>query len=394
MTIWIIEPRDPLIARDGRPFGPDPGARASTLPFPPPSAIVGGLRHKAGMDADGRFDGSPATIERIKQLLLRGPILAELEDETDAVRQFLFPAPADAIVFEPAGSSGEVDPVRILRLAPRELPTKVVTNMPDGLQPVMPARRVPDKVSSRAPRFWHQSAFEHWLLNPQEDLSTTLDELGITGLDQDARMHVSVRPETQTAREGALFQTRGLEFTWRDRKAQQREEAFVTRRLGLAATFEDETGAYTSPHFSGGFAPLGGERRLMRRKTVDMTLPAPPDGLIDRVITEQRARVILITPAVFREGYRPPLAWKRGGVTAEIKAAAVPRAQVISGWDLHLGKPRQTRRLAPAGSVYFIEWPAGVDVRAWIDATWMQNISDNEQDRRDGFGLAVLGVWA
>lgn len=393
MTIWIIEPRDPLIARDGRPFGPDPGARASTLPFPPPSAIVGGLRHKAGMDADGRFDGSPATIERIKQLMLRGPILAELEDETDTVRQFLFPAPTDALVLEPARSSGAVDPVRVLRLAPREMLTTVVTNMPDSLQPVMPALRVPDKVSSRAPRFWHQSAFENWLLNPREDLSTTLDELGITGLDQDARMHVSVRPETQTAREGALFQTRGLEFTWRDRHVQQREEAFVTRRLGLAAAFEDETGAYTPPRFSGGFAPLGGERRLMRWKTVDQTLPDPPDGLIDRIIAERCARVILITPAVFKEGYRPPLAWERGGVTAELKAAAVPRAQVISGWDLHLGKPKPTRRLAPAGSVYFIEWPAGANARAWIDATWMQNVSDDEQDRRDGFGLAVLGVW-
>ncbi len=31
MEIWLIEPHDPLIVRDGKPFGPNSGARASTL---------------------------------------------------------------------------------------------------------------------------------------------------------------------------------------------------------------------------------------------------------------------------------------------------------------------------------------------------------------------------
>jgi len=60
---------------------------------------------------------------------------------------------------------------------------------------------------------------------------------------------------------------------------------------------------------------------------------------------------------------------------------------------MEIGKPKKTRRLAPAGTVYFIEWPVGADVRAWLNATWMQNVSDSEQDQRDGFGLAAIGVW-
>jgi CRISPR-associated protein Cmr3 len=66
-------------------------------------------------------------------------------------------------------------------------------------------------------------------------------------------------------------------------------------------------------------------------------------------------------------------------------------------------RPKPTRRLAPAGSVFFVQLP-GTDraddaaIEAWIDAIWMQNISDDhpgdpERDRRDGFGLAVLGAW-
>ena len=52
MTTWIIEPHDPLIFRDGRPFGPNPGARAKTLSFPFPSTTTGGVRTRAGLDKD------------------------------------------------------------------------------------------------------------------------------------------------------------------------------------------------------------------------------------------------------------------------------------------------------------------------------------------------------
>jgi len=37
----LIEPRDPLIVRDGRPFTNSPGARAKSLPFPLPQTLAG-----------------------------------------------------------------------------------------------------------------------------------------------------------------------------------------------------------------------------------------------------------------------------------------------------------------------------------------------------------------
>ena len=390
MTIWIIEPRDPLIVRDGRPFGPNPGARAATLPFPLPSTIVGGLRHKAGLDDAGVFNRNEVT--RVLGLDLRGPLLVELTAE-GVLHQFLFPAPADALALDADGSAPGVTELRIQALAPRALPGAPTTNQPDGMALVAPATRVPNKVSGAAPRFWHERHFSTWLTDPAPDATFALDAVGLRSLESDARTHVSVQPDTQTAREGALFQTRGLEFTWRDRAAWTEREAFVTRRLALAAAFEDAGRPYTPPHFPGGLAPLGGERRLMRWSTLDAALPAPPPGLFDAIVEAHRARVILLTPALFAAGYRPPLTWVRGGVSANLRAAAVPRAQVISGWDLHQGKPKPTRRLAPAGSVYFVTWEPGADVRAWLEATWMRNVSDADQDRRDGFGLAALGVW-
>lgn len=389
MTLWIIEPRDPLIVRDGKPFGPNPGARATTLPFPFPSTIVGTLRTKAGLDQHGQFDRTQ--IATVLAKTLHGPLLVELDPDADAIAGWLLPAPADALLLK----HDDKDQVRRLWLAPRS--GSAITNMPSGLVPVAPATAAQEKVSPDAPRFWHCDELCNWLGTPADN-DRPLDLLGIRGLEINTRMHVSIQPDQQTAVEGALFQTSGLEFTWRDRK-NARRDLFEIKRLALAAWFGGST-----PYFAGGFAPLGGERRLMRWQRLEQDAQ-PFDGqqreaLFAQIAQDRRCRVLLLTPAHFSDGYRPPLTWTRGGVAATLKAACVPRMQTVSGWDLahrnengRYGRPKPTRRLAPAGSVYFVEFPAGANIRAWLDATWMQNVSDDEQSCRDGFGLAVVGTW-
>ena len=32
-------------------------------------------------------------------------------------------------------------------------------------------------------------------------------------------------------------------------------------------------------------------------------------------------------------------------------------------------------------------------ISKWVQTTWMSCVSDEEQDRLDGFGLAVIGTW-
>ena len=71
MGNWLIEPIDPLIVRDGRPFGPTPGARARTLPFPFPQTIAGAVRTRDGLDANGRFDRTQDNIARVITRLLQ-----------------------------------------------------------------------------------------------------------------------------------------------------------------------------------------------------------------------------------------------------------------------------------------------------------------------------------
>ena len=72
------------------------------------------------------------------------------------------------------------------------------------------------------------------------------------------------------------------------------------------------------------------------------------------------------------------------------------RWRAVSGWNLEKGKrgPKAIRRLVPAGSVYFFELKDGNP--ADLAKLWLKSVSDkgqDGQDRRDGFGLAMWGIW-
>jgi CRISPR-associated protein Cmr3 len=113
------------------------------------------------------------------------------------------------------------------------------------------------------------------------------------------------------------------------------------------------------------------------------------------IVKLRHCRIVLITPAHFLNGSQPSwLGSQRESVTPSLQAIAISRPQVVSGWDFENNTPKRTRRLAPAGTTLFFKLDGDdATIEKWIDAMWMQCVSDEEQDRRDGFGLAVLGVW-
>jgi CRISPR-associated protein Cmr3 len=164
--------------------------------------------------------------------------------------------------------------------------------------------------------------------------------------------------------------------------------------MALAVVVDD-----TRRSIPGGPAALGGERRIVCWRASSETLPACPQAVRTQMLQQRACRVVLLTPAHFTQGYAPTwLRTPRHGITPQIQAIAVPRPQVVSGWDMERKTPgpKASRRLAPAGSVIFLSLEGGTDANLteWIDKTWMQCISDDPQDRLDGFGLAVLGTWS
>ena len=116
------------------------------------------------------------------------------------------------------------------------------------------------------------------------------------------------------------------------------------------------------------------------------------------IAADKRCRVVLLTPAHWKAGYKPDLSneslWKHNGVTPQLRAVANSKPTVVSGWDFKHNQAKPSRRLTAAGSVLFLELDGTAEQRrAWAEAMWMHCISDDEQACRDGFGLAVVGAW-
>jgi len=399
MTIWSIEPRAPIILRDGRPFGLNPGARAESLDFPFPSTIAGAARTRYWRQQGKSFDLNlfgEAEAKTLNQLALRGPLLMELG--TQERLPWLVPAPNDALLF-PMEDQQDHKHARLRKLNPVPNADQALLDwqyLEQGWQTVTMLNPLKIKPLSRPPRYWHWASFEQWLVAPADNDQIDLPALGHAGPENESRVHVGIRPDTQTSEEGRLFQTTGLEFQRR-----QEDELFS---LALAV---DITGEMNE-----GLSTLGGEQRLVRWRKQNEQLPQCPKAVRAAIHQQNCCRLILLTPAFFRQGAMPQdLLTEVEGLEITVEGAVIQRPQTVSGWDYRRtnqnpsGRAKPTRRLVPPGAVYFLHFVGSADlIDTWIDKVWMQNISDRverqedptrhlHQDRLDGFGLAVVGTW-
>jgi CRISPR-associated protein Cmr3 len=375
MPVWILEPHDPLLARDNRPFGSDEGAAATSLPLPNPGTLAGAWRTRVGRGGDGPFQGDPVALKR---LAIRGPLLAALQD--DGGLGFGVPAPADAVLFE-TREPGKPDMVRCL--APIAVEDALM-DLPEGLAPVgFKAGGPAAKPSKDAPEYWAWATFERWLEDPKDGAWQRAD--GFVGPAREARTHVSIAAETGTAEEGRLFSTEGRRFLVGTSQGAQR-----FGRLALTVEVAEDEG------FVAGVSPVGGERRLASWSRASGGWPPLPSKLAEAIAQDGRCRLVLLTPGVFAAGNMPGDGLARAGLQPVLKAVVNQRPHVISGWDLTKGDSgaKPTRRAVPAGAVYYLELPGSPEARMqWLRETWLQCVSDAEQDRLDGYGLAALGRW-
>lgn len=389
MTAWIIEPREPIIVRDGRPFNHQPGVMAATLPFPFPSTTAGAARGRAGSE-NGVFTASD-DLAALKEIKVRGPLLAEYNAEEKW--ELLAPAPGDALLLE---DEEELRCKQLVPLLPFEgsQHSSFRNGLDNKLSPVGQEAYEPEKPAKKQPAFWKWHMFEKWLLHPKQVCkSLAKEDLGLQPLPQEERVHVALERGMMVAREGALFETRGLEFT-----QQSDEGTKLAKARRLALWLEVEVEEHGKHKIYPGLDSLGGERRLVSWQTSGPSLKdfdALRAELSEQIIADNACRLILLTPAYFRDGYLPDVSqWEAGGVKLTLRAALVGRPQVVSGWDIEKKRPKPTQRLAPAGSVFFLKLAGEPEnIRAWVEHTWMKCLSEEKQNSNDGFGLAILGIW-
>ena len=375
MKLWKINPRDPLIFRDGRPFHADASVKASTMAFPYPSTIAGAVRTICGTDSEtGLFNTND--IDKVLKIGITGPLLVEEQFNENRI-QFLLPSPADCLVLNTFQNKNKGERVW---LRPIKLPKGSCSNSTQELL-IGSDVIIKDKPHSNAPKFWYWEKYLKWLENPEkENDSIEFKDLGLDGLVTETRTHVAIDASTSANVDGALFQTSGLEFTHTRKSKNGNNRLSNARQLSMVVGCDEEIDQKV------GF--LGGERRVVGWEKTDLSLPTCPDSIRKRIKDEKACRLVLLTPAIFEKGLMPTWNYK-----VTIKGIVSSRYQVVSGWDYKKRKPKPTTRLVPAGSVYYLELDDGCDVDNFIKAVWMRNISDDEQKQKDGFGLAVLGTW-
>jgi CRISPR-associated protein Cmr3 len=346
-----------------------------------PSVVCGSLRSFAGK-IHGSFDS-----EKLKNINIRGPFL-------ECEGRLFFPRPLDFVKGDAAGYA----------LRPQACEESGGgTDMPLGLLPTVmrpePEEDFKPKANS-SPAFWSFELMKRWLTKDritEDDRNFELPPSEcLEGPEKDERVHVGVEPETGTSEDSLLFSTVGLDFKVKCGEGKGHRGEIL--RTGIAIEAEAD-GEYAE--IIRNLPPLhtlGGERRLAEWSVAESVEGWSPSKKPD---SAKCLRMILATPALFSRGWLP--GWidretlegriPETSVGVRLVSAVVGRWMPVSGWSY--GKdycgPKPLRRMAPAGSVYFFERldDAPVD---W-EALWLRSVCDREQDRKDGFGSALWGVW-
>lgn len=413
MPVYLFSPRAPLLFRQGRPFGGSDLARS--LPFPRPDTLAGALR---AVWVDQKRETDSVGVEtsmwnEAQKLAVQGPLLVERRLDGRRLR-FLVPRPADAAYLR-EGAKEELAP-----LVPHALSSAEGTDLEKGLWPLLAQTTGISLARAKplpGPLFWYLDRLEQWLTQPNgqklsglwnsgSDDRKTFFSLGVDALPTATRPHLGVDRATQAAEEGQFFQTEGLDFGPRraldraDRSPKPVENPDETYEYGLLT----QCGA----ELPEGFRRLGGRSRLahLARMPDELWPSRCPDRLRAALARAPGIRLLLLTPAVFKEGWRPGwLEWNQGknswcgtppGFSAAemqlcLRGVALAGWEPASGWDGQAGRPAALKRVAPAGSVYWFTVEAG---QAELHRLWASSLSDDEPDRNTGFGLAVPGVWA
>jgi CRISPR-associated protein Cmr3 len=386
-AILEIACRDPIVSRDSRPFGAGQGNRMRSLGWPLPSVLAGALRTTLGKQANRDFSATAA--EDLLQVEVAGPFpLLE--------RQLYLPAPEDCVVHRDWGA---------LRAAPRPFDQGGGDWPKPSLLPVhISDTQAPDDFKpEETPAWWPAENMAAWLAGDK----ITFDDRFLRAPEIDHRTHVHLDPLAGAAEEAALFTTSALALShlplYRTSTSESPRSRFAAITLAArvrASGWCGETAARLDT-----LHPLGGERRLVHWKAAaDSGAWRCPQKIREKLATAVRVRMVLATPAVFRDGWKPgwlnsELVGAPPGTTATLRliGISIQRWRAISGWSLLNNPPAQrpgpkpVKRVVPAGGVYFFEMVAGK--ASDLADRWLESVSDDGQDQRYGFGLAVWGNW-
>lgn len=369
----FIEPLDVLFLRGNKLFG-DPGSHGESLVPPWPSVAAGALR--SAMLAREGVDPAAFAKDLIEHASLGTPkrpgpftviAFSLARRRADGSIESLHPLPADLVAL--TGSDARIaDLQRMMPAAPAQ---GLLSSVPAALWPVLAQ---PDRAKAATDVWLSQAGWEEYLRGrvPTPAHAMRAGELW----SYDARVGVGLDAVTGRAADGQLFSSQAVAF-----------QPGVGFLAGVAGA-EPPTG---------GLLRLGGDGRGAAVTAVTHRLQGAD---LEAIAKARRARVVLTTPGIFPEGWGLPganqqqrLNWP--GITARVACAAVPRAEIVSGWDIARLSPKPAEHAAPAGSVYWLdELEATPDsLRKLAESGLWLDDHQNPHRRAEGFNRFVFAAW-
>lgn len=359
-----------------------------SLPWPLPSTLAGSLRTLVGRAHGGDFS---RLLTRLKQLACHGPL-------PFSGGELFVPAPQDALL----GDQGEG-----IMLRP-ESPNPGGTDLPNGLLPALPSSTVTLKKFRPLPSWWSMAKMTEWLTGSEDVWPGFYQKAADFRCNPaiDERTHVQIDPRTLAATPHMLFSSAGLVL---DQLVEPGSRiAHATELLvRVSSQHDDEFTQYLENART--FQTIGGERRMAEVRTADASrqslfdCPIAMKEKLNGINVGDGLRMVLATPAIFKNGWRPmspdesgELNWTPPGLAPEqltlsLVAVCNQRWEPVSGWSYETRGPKPVKRMVPAGAVYFFrvkQIQGDALVRCWL-----QPVSDDPEDCRDGFGLALWGTW-
>ena len=434
MQSFELHPVDTLFFRDARPMQAGAGSGGHGANWPLPTVLHEALRshllRTVGEAPVGKIKSHVKTSEAgsKRSRTVASDLFRSLRTIGPFPRkgaEIYLPMPLDAV---PAGEDG----LGFLR----PLSTDGVEPVPPGVEMAsgsagastvrtgrsnLPASWLRAVVSPSPPR---KSAWPDWVcvswyrsyLGGAPDLKRPDGEHGL--FDSEPRIGVAIDPESGSAEDGRLYASEHLRL---------REGVSLWCRASLSDRGQEAKNNRTSlDAVQGRCLTLGGEGRIARLLASNVNsldhLPKPGGRLI---------KWVLLTPAVFRNGWRPNWIGEEAGcvllragdtkrakhedrktwrerisgmesIRARLVAARVAKPLHFSGWDVGIesedengnprrGGPKPTLLAVPAGSVFYFEADDETAGDALVDALHLRTRSDFFGEK--GMGYGVCGTW-
>ena len=397
ITNLFIDPIDTLFLRGNRLFG-DPGSFGDALVPPWPSVAAGALRsallaHRGydparfacGEIADDPELGTPSRpgsflITRF-QMARQGP---------DGTVEPLYGFPADLSVTRWTAGSGRDEDCEVRRIRPHAPPKGIQASAATRSLAVLsePRRSKPLSGHWLTAEGWRQyldgGEFDRTHLVPRSDLWCL-----------DTRIGIALDPLKRRASDGALFTSQGVVLRKREHgRNDGAPEAGPGWNIGFLAGVSGATLPATL------MLRFGGDGRAAEATRVDVNVP---DADYDGIVAARCCRLILTTPGLFEGGWKPTgvtgegrdLRFDLHDVRARVVCAAAPRSEVISGFDLADWRPKPAQRVAPTGSVYWLdELDATADALRNLAARGLwSDPTENAVRRAEGFNRLTFGTY-